>query len=52
MTITKELILSRLVNLKASLDQAIANANACSGAIKECEHLLELLDKPEAEIKA
>jgi hypothetical protein len=40
---TKEAILARIAELKALRDGHIANANACNGAIQDCEHWLAVL---------
>jgi len=45
--ITKAALEARLTELKNGKDQAVANLNAFTGAIQECEHWLEFLKAAE-----
>jgi len=46
---TKDKLLQRIDELRAQKEQAIANANACAGAIGDCEYWLAQLAIPQAE---
>lgn len=41
---TREAIRERLADLNRQLEQHIANANACKGAIQDCEYWLERME--------
>ena len=43
---TREQIEKRLAELEAQREQALANANALSGAIQDCRYWLEQLPQP------
>jgi hypothetical protein len=45
--ITRDQLLTRLDALRAQRDQAIANANACAGAIGVLEELVAQIGSPE-----
>jgi hypothetical protein len=45
--ITREQIIERLAHLRAVRERALADANACSGAVQDCEYWLEQLRKVE-----
>lgn len=47
MVITKEVLEARLAELAEQRDQKIADANALTGAIQDCQHWLEVLAKDE-----
>jgi len=42
--ITKEVLQQRLVELQSGRDQAMANLNAYSGAIQECQHWIDYIE--------
>ena len=48
--ITRELLLARIRELQLLKDRYLADANAVSGAIQDCEFWLNLLQDPPAEI--
>ena len=50
--ITKEALEERLVELQQQREQAIANVNAISGALQECQHWIAWLKEKEREAEA
>lgn len=50
--ITKEALGGRLVELQQQREQAIANVNAISGAIQECQYWIAWLKEKELEVEA
>jgi prefoldin subunit 5 len=45
--ITKEVLQQKIASFQAQHNQLTADANACTGAIQACEHLLQELDQPD-----
>ncbi len=49
MQITKESLEARIRELLSMKEQALANANACAGALQECQRLLAVLVEPDVQ---
>jgi prefoldin subunit 5 len=46
---TAEKIRARIAQLKAQLEALAANVNSTAGALQDCQHWLEEIEKEEAE---